>query len=286
MCRLFGFRTVLTSQIHNSLTQADNALADQSNRHPDGWGVAYYIANAPHLVKSVNTAIDDQLFKKVSGIVTSQTIVAHLRKATVGDSNYTNTHPFQHGKWVFAHNGNIKDFAKHRPALEAMLDPDLGKYILGQTDSEFFFYLLLSFMLKNGPIHTESPDYEAIRASIKECISYMVKIIGPYHKHDSGPSHETFLTFLLSDGKLMFGFQAGKTLHYSTHKTLCPLSDTCTHYNPSCEAPTEKGSVNHLLFSSEPIAGENIWTKMQCGELISINSHMELDRMIIKAVRN
>jgi hypothetical protein len=28
-----------------------------------------------------------------------------------------NCHPFQHGKWVLAHNGDIQDFAKHRPEL-------------------------------------------------------------------------------------------------------------------------------------------------------------------------
>ena len=46
MCRLFGFRSVLRSQVHRSLRSADNALAVQSRVHPDGWGVAYYVAGA------------------------------------------------------------------------------------------------------------------------------------------------------------------------------------------------------------------------------------------------
>ena len=41
MCRLFGFRSVIPSQVHQSLVGAENALMLQSDRHPDGWGVAW-----------------------------------------------------------------------------------------------------------------------------------------------------------------------------------------------------------------------------------------------------
>ena len=38
MCRLFGFRSVIQSQVHRSLVDADNALGQQSVRHQDGCG--------------------------------------------------------------------------------------------------------------------------------------------------------------------------------------------------------------------------------------------------------
>jgi hypothetical protein len=38
MCRIFGFRSVIQSQVHRSLVSADNALMIQGERHPDGWG--------------------------------------------------------------------------------------------------------------------------------------------------------------------------------------------------------------------------------------------------------
>ena len=81
MCRLFGFRSVIPSQVHRSLLSAENALVWQSERHPDGWGVAYFVGGIPHLIKSAETAIQDSLFRRVSGIVSSHTVVAHLRKA-------------------------------------------------------------------------------------------------------------------------------------------------------------------------------------------------------------
>jgi len=56
MCRIFGFRSVMQSQVHRSLVSADNAFMRQSERHPDGWGVAYYLANAPHVIKGASAA--------------------------------------------------------------------------------------------------------------------------------------------------------------------------------------------------------------------------------------
>lgn len=144
MCRIFGFRSVLFSRVHTSLISADNALISQSDRHPDGWGVAYYVGPTPHIIRSINSALEDALFKKISGIVTSQTVIAHIRKATKGELNILNTHPFQYGNWTFAHNGNITNFASSKAQLIDLIDPQLKHFILGDTDSEIIFYILLS----------------------------------------------------------------------------------------------------------------------------------------------
>ena len=125
MCRIFGFRSVLQSGVHSSLVSADNALMVQSERHPDGWGVAYYLAGAPHVIKSASTAVDDHIFRHVSGIVTSETVVAHLRKSTQGEHTIVDTHPFQYGSWVMAHNGNITDFPELREELVGRVAPVL-----------------------------------------------------------------------------------------------------------------------------------------------------------------
>src|SRR5262245_46837922 len=105
MCRLFGFRSVIPSQVHRSLLSADNALGAQSGRHPDGWGVAFYVDGAPQVTRSPTTALTCALFRRVSGVVASETVLAHVRKATQGEPSVLNCHPFQHGRWTFAHNG-------------------------------------------------------------------------------------------------------------------------------------------------------------------------------------
>ena len=121
----------MQSQVHRSLVSADNALMQQSERNPDGWGVAYYLGGAPHVIKSVSTAVSDEMFRHVSGIVTSETVLAHVRKATQGRLTVFDTHPFQYGSWVFVHNGNIANFDAIRDRLQQRIPPVLRRFILG-----------------------------------------------------------------------------------------------------------------------------------------------------------
>ena len=68
----------------------------------------------------------------------------------------------------------------------------------------------------------------------------------------------------------------GKNLYYSTYKKKCGDRDTCASFSPECEAPTESGYINHLIFSSEPLSGENIWIKMEPGEVIGVDEKMNM----------
>ena len=141
MCRLFGFRSTIKSKVHTSLIHAENALGIQSVDHPDGWGVSYYIGNSPHVIKADKPAMDCDIFKKVSGVVSSHTVLAHIRKSTIGTVSPLNTHPFQFGRWVFAHNGNIESFEEKKDDLIKLISPTFTPYILGTTDSELIFYI-------------------------------------------------------------------------------------------------------------------------------------------------
>ena len=157
MCRLFGFRSVLESQVHRSLLSADNALAVQSQAHPDGWGMGYYLGDTPHVLKSVGTAQSDTLFQRVGGIVSSQTVLAHIRKATQGKLSTLNCHPFQHARWLMAHNGDIPNLSQVREELLAEADPRLRRYLLGDTDSELIFLILLSRLSRKVDISGRAP---------------------------------------------------------------------------------------------------------------------------------
>ena len=74
MCRLFAFRSVVPSQVHRSLVEAEGALGPLSAEHKDGWGVAFYAEGAPHLTRSTQQALGDQLFHRLSGVVSSHTV--------------------------------------------------------------------------------------------------------------------------------------------------------------------------------------------------------------------
>lgn len=276
MCRLFGFRSVIQSQVHSSLVHAENALQGQSELHPDGWGVAYYQAGAPHVIKSKESALDDHLFKRVSGIVSSQTVIAHIRRATQGNHTILNAHPFQFGQWIFAHNGNIKDFDKHRDTLISMIDPGLQRFILGDTDSEVLFYLLLTNLSTKTDLAAINPEYSLIKEACVTTLKDIQVLVGDFYHSEGKGSLETYLTFILTNGHSMLAHQGGQRLHWSTWKNKCSERDTCPSFAPACENKTEDGFVNHLIFTSEPLQGENIWNEMELGQMIGVDGRMRL----------
>lgn len=278
MCRIFGFRSVIQSQVHRSLVSADNALMLQSERHPDGWGVAYYVAGAPHVVKSVSSAVDDHLFRHVSGIVTSETVLAHIRKATQGELSTINTHPFQYGTWVFAHNGNIAGFSELRGALLEKIPGVLRRFILGRTDSEALFYLILGKMQQRHELHRPGYPLADLEAAVREALAEVAALADPICTDEHAPPDRNFMTFVLTNGRTMIAHQGGKPLHCSTHKRLCPDRDHCPSYAPECEQGSTRGFVSHLIFSSEPLLGENVWEPMRPGEMIGADWRMQMER--------
>ncbi len=272
MCRLFGFRSVLQSQVHRSLRSADNALSVQSRAHPDGWGVAYYVAGSPHIIKSTGAATSDRLFDRVSGIVTSETVVAHVRRATQGPLSTINCHPFQYGRWVLAHNGDIPDFPRVKDELCGRISPVFRRFLLGDTDSEVVFHLFLSELALRTDLHRRGTPLDAVVEALRRTVETVRQIA------DHGEKR-SLLTLMLTDGELMVGHQGGQTLNFSTWKSFCPEREGCAFYARACEAHTEPGGyVNHLLVSSEPLQGENVWTPLQEGEIVAVDAFMRLQR--------
>ena len=283
MCRIFGFRSILLSRVHSSLVSAENALMGQSKRHPDGWGLAYYVSDTPHLVKSTSSAESDELFKTLSGIVTSQTVLAHIRKATHGKISIINTHPFQYGRWTFAHNGNVKDYNEVKSELMKKLDPSIAAYCLGDSDSETLFFLILSYIKEKVDLHDPYPDLQKIMQQMNLALIDICQIIGELTVKEAGVPTENYLTFVLTNGPIMIAVNGGMSLYYSTHKNRCPERDTCPSLAPWCENfPTNEGDINHLIFSSEPLQGENVWLKMSPGDMVGVDRSMKIKKLSIQ----
>jgi predicted glutamine amidotransferase len=270
MCRLFGFRSVISSQVHRSLLAAENALGTQSNQHPDGWGVAYYVDGCPHVTRNPITAMGDQLFHRLSGVVSSQTVLAHVRKATRGDKTVLNCHPFQYGRWVFAHNGDVPDFERHRDALVEAVDPVLRRFILGDTDSEVLFFILLTELRTLGPLTLPRSTMEVAAAARRMTAS--VRAIC------DTPEAQATLTVMITNGDTLVAAHGGKELFLSTYKTRCSDRGHCTSLSAECEAPTVAGHVNHCVVSSEPLLGENVWLPLEAGDVVGVDSAMNLYR--------
>ena len=279
MCRLFGFRSVIPSQVHRSLLAAEKSLGKQSNEHPDGWGVAYYVDGSPHITRSPETALGDELFHRLSGVVSSETVLAHVRRATQGSKSVLNCHPFQYGRWTFAHNGDVPGFVDHRAKLMSEVSPRLRRFVLGDTDSEVVFFIFLSQLLGQGPLNRRFTVDDAASA-LKSAIQRVFEMC-----EVAGGDQKPLLTCIVTDGDTMVAARGGKELWWSTYKTRCADRDTCPSLAPECEAPTATGFVNHLILSSEPLSGDNIWLELEDGDVLGVDWRMRLFKSNVERVQ-
>ncbi|NKB56006.1 MAG: class II glutamine amidotransferase [Alphaproteobacteria bacterium] len=135
------------------LFEAENSLIRQSLSaqlavtpiNGDGFGLGWYgVRSEPGLFRDVLPAWNDENLKCVAEF-------AHVRASTGAGISRSNCHPFRYGKWMFMHNGQIGGYAEIRHELDRLIAPAYYRYRQGGTDSETFFYILLSNGLESDP---------------------------------------------------------------------------------------------------------------------------------------
>lgn len=140
------------------LHDAPRSLRALSLEHADGWGVAMSSGDDTwHVQRNTRCAARCEQYASIASSP-ARVIIAHIRKKTVGDLALANTHPFQHGQFVFAHNGTLTIIDK---LIAAASQDRLGE-IAGDTDSERFFAFVLTHIDEAGDI--ERGVVRAIRA--------------------------------------------------------------------------------------------------------------------------
>ena len=139
MCRLFGMAShgrPVTARFW--LLDSLDSLVVQSRREPDGSGLGWYDEDGQALVqRDPIPAWRDPHFSYLAGTVTSRRFVAHVRYASTGSIDASNTHPFLQDGRLFAHNGVVGDLERLREHLGE--DARLAR---GDTDSELTFALV------------------------------------------------------------------------------------------------------------------------------------------------
>ena len=280
MCRLYGFRSSILSGVHQSLIAAENALALQSERHRDGWGLAHYVGLFPHLIRNDQRAGADALYRELSAVVATRTFVAHIRRATVGNVNVLNCHPFQHGAWTFAHNGEISAYADNAPLqqrVRALVDERFRRHILGSTDSEVIFHIFLSQLGRMvDDVHHLGVSLEHVKRALARTVDTVVEVA------EDLPDRPCKLSFVLTNGNVLVGYRRLCELSFSTHKTRCGERDTCVAYDEMrCEREVTDGMVKHLIVASEQIGTENVWSELDDGEFVSVDHGMNLTRGVL-----
>jgi predicted glutamine amidotransferase len=146
--------------IEDLLYTTENSLVVQSLHarlgveptNGDGFGVGWYDERpAPGLYRNTEPAWNDRNLREVAGHIRSSMVLAHVRASTGTPVQLTNCHPFRNGRWLWMHNGALAGFHGLRRDLVLAVAPELFPDIEGSTDSELFFYLALTFGLREDP---------------------------------------------------------------------------------------------------------------------------------------
>lgn len=155
----------------------------------DGWGVGYYEGADVRLIKdAANASNSDWIPFLRNHDLRSHIVIAHIRKATMGEKAYRNTQPFTRelaGRMhLFAHNGWLPGI------LDAPRFRSDRYFPVGETDSEQAFCALLHRMADIWQQPGDIPPIEA-RLAIVSSFASELRSLGPAN-------------FLYSDGDAMF----------------------------------------------------------------------------------
>lgn len=153
-----------------------------SSVHCDGWGVAMIDqgAHGAQLVRAPEMAQTSTQFDNAITSTRTEGGLLHLRLATPGlPVSENNTHPFIYQDFSFIHNGTLMPFS----CLDHIIAPKFAALILGQTDSERYFYFLMTMIEKYGFIEgvrksigiiMETCDYSSINAMVMNEQTYII----------------------------------------------------------------------------------------------------------------
>jgi glutamine amidotransferase len=276
MCRLFGFRSAVNIGVHHSLVLAENALALQSHRNPDGWGIGFYEGDQPLIRRGVSKAMGDGDFSRLARFVRSHAVIAHVRLGTIGGNCLENTHPFGFGPWIFAHNGSLRQMHLYEEALLQSIDSDLRDLLRGETDSERCFYMFLTELRRLGVnLNQQAPG----RLALDAMAATLARLVALAKQHKAEPPG---INFIATDGRSMAAVRLGRGLFFSTQKRYCEKMHECSRWRQGdelpCMHPLRAAEVNHLLIASERISAEDIWEPLAEGEIVGIDEDFRFIR--------
>jgi len=257
----------MSSRCPTQLNFSLDALAAHSgdtSTTRDGWGVAFYRGQDAALFREPVAASDSPLvrFLQAQGLSTTLAI-SHIRHATRGALNLSNTQPFLRelgGRvHVFAHNG-------HLPGIDSAADMAFDRYRpVGTTDSEHAFCALLERLLGLWKTASAPPTIQERRQVIAGFAADLCKL---------GPAN-----FLYADSELLFA-HGNRRIQAATGRIeppglflmscRCPDPQQPVHADGVTVAP---GFQEMVMLASVPLTSDGqTWRPLDEGELVTVSA--------------
>jgi glutamine amidotransferase len=171
---------------HSLCEQAQHSHKAKLGVHGDGGGLGWYAKSPmPGLYRDAGPAWADTNLRELTRVIESDIFFAHVRASTGAANLLVNCHPFRADRLLFMHNGQIGGFQHLRRKLLALLSDDSFDGIMGSTDSELLFQLMITHGLRDNPDH-----------AIRKTISVVDEL-----RRSHGIKEAFRATFALTDGK-------------------------------------------------------------------------------------
>jgi predicted glutamine amidotransferase len=252
MCQLLGMNGNTPTDICFSF-EGFRTRGGLTDVHQDGWGIAFFEGPGCRVFLDVEPSAHSAVAELVRHYpIRSKNVIAHIRKATQGRIALENTHPFQRelwGRyWLFAHNGNLKDFA---PILDGSFVP------VGDTDSELAFCYLLQ------RLRDEFGEAMPLRQPM---FDFLANITGEISARGE-------FNFLLSNGNCLYTHCATKLAYVARQApfAVAHLKDQDVSIDFSAVTnPDDRVAVIATL----PLTDNEAWTTMEPGTLMVFHEGM------------
>lgn len=261
MCELLAMSSSQPARLTFSLRALASRGGLAGNTH-DGWGVAFYQGKDVALFREPAAAGDSALVRYLESQGPSTNLaISHIRRATHGAVQLSNTQPFARelgGRThVFAHNG-------HLPGIVNSAVLALGPYRpVGETDSEHAFCALLA-RLRMLWEEASPPSLEA-RLTLLATFASDLRAFGPAN-------------FLYADGDALFA-HGHRRIQLASGRIEPPgLWTLQRHCTPADSSPERHGGVSiahdeqALVLIASVALTEEAWRPLAEGELLVVRA--------------
>jgi glutamine amidotransferase len=199
-------KELLLEPRHSLIDQSLHARLGAETTNGDGFGIGWYgVGDTPGVFHSIEPAWNDRNLRDLASHIRSPLVLAHIRASSGSPVQQTNCHPFRHGRWLWMHNGVLREFPRVKRELMLAVDPSLYPRIEGSTDSETFFFLALTLGLEHDP-----------PAAVERAVG-LIEATGRRH----GVQQPIQMTVATTDGTRVWAFRyssegRSRSLFYST----------------------------------------------------------------------
>ena len=245
MCQLLGMNCNTPTDIMFSF-EGFPRRGGITDHHADGFGIGFFEGKGVRLFHDDKPSANSPVADLVRAYqIKSENVIAHIRKASQGQTSLANTHPFMREMWgeywLFAHNGHLIDFYSEQ-----------GEYYhaVGTTDSERAFCYILNRLRSR---FAEKPDSDTLFDAVA-ALTHEIRRFGLFN-------------FVMSNGDCLFA-HASTLLHYIVRKAPFGkarlLDDDVMIDFSAVTTPNDKVSVIATL----PLTRDETWSQLAVDELV------------------